>query len=247
LSKKFDYSTYTYRTSPNKDYGKEVNELKAFFTAAMSYGQMKDKESNLKLSAMSGLFDGSKRLFLHAGSEKEIIESVSCLKEMGIEHVVLYSGASTWTVKDFLIEKSIPVILKSPHTLPEHEDQSNEIPYQLAVDLTKAGLKVALSHNGMLASGRNLPFYAGTSAAYGLDKEAALQLITLNTATLLGIDQQVGSLEVGKNATLFVSSGDALDMMSNDLTSAYIDGKKIVLNSTQQALAEKYKAKYGQE
>jgi imidazolonepropionase-like amidohydrolase len=94
---------------------------------------------------------------------------------------------------------------------------------------------------------RNLPFLAGTCAAYGMDKEQALQLITLNTAKLLGIDNQCGSLELGKDATLFISEGDALDMRTNKLTEAFIQGRMIDLENHQSQLYNKYKEKYNQQ
>ena len=91
---------------------------------------------------------------------------------------------------------------------------------------------------------RNLPFYAGTAAAYGVEKETALQLITLNTAKILGIDKTCGSLEVGKDATLFISIGDALDMRTNKVTSAFIQGRLLDLDNHQEKLYRKYSKKY---
>ncbi|MGZ4049523.1 MAG: amidohydrolase family protein, partial [Bacteroidia bacterium] len=92
---------------------------------------------------------------------------------------------------------------------------------------------------------RNMPFYAGTAAAYGLTKEQALRSITLNTAKILGIDKTTGSIEVGKDANIFISTGDALDMRTNNVTLALIRGVSIDLNNDQKALYEKYKKKYG--
>jgi imidazolonepropionase-like amidohydrolase len=92
---------------------------------------------------------------------------------------------------------------------------------------------------------RNLPFQAGTAAAYGLSKEDALSSITLNTAKILGIDKTVGSLEVGKDATLFISTGDALDMLGNNVEAAYIDGFPVDLDTHQKASYRKYMKKYG--
>ena len=83
---------------------------------------------------------------------------------------------------------------------------------------------------------RNLPFYSGTFAAYIMDKEEALKLITSNTAKILGIEDFVGTLEVGKNATLFISVGDALDMRTNQLLNAFIQGREISLESHQTKL-----------
>ena len=92
-----------------------------------------------------------------------------------------------------------------------------------------------------------MPFYAGTAAAYGLDKEEALSSITLNAAKILGIEKQVGSIEIGKLATLFVSKGDALDMKTNQVTVAFVNGQTINLSSHQRELYEKYMRKYGLE
>ena len=90
---------------------------------------------------------------------------------------------------------------------------------------------------------RNLPFMAGTCAAYGLDKEVALQLINSNTAKILGIDAFCGTLETGKDATLFISESDALDMRTNKLTHAFIQGRTITLDIHQSQLYEKYNQK----
>jgi imidazolonepropionase-like amidohydrolase len=82
-------------------------------------------------------------------------------------------------------------------------------------------------------------------ASYGLTKEEALQAVTLNAAKILGIDSHLGSLEEGKDATLFVSEGDALDMRTNKVTWAFVSGKKLQLTSIQTALDKKYEDKYG--
>jgi imidazolonepropionase-like amidohydrolase len=88
---------------------------------------------------------------------------------------------------------------------------------------------------------------AGTAAAYGLDKEAALTMITRTNAEILGIADRLGTLEPGKDATLFVSKGDALDMRGNQLLKAYIQGRDIDLNGTQQQLFERYRKKYSSQ
>jgi imidazolonepropionase-like amidohydrolase len=110
--------------------------------------------------------------------------------------------------------------------------------------LSKEGILVGLAYIGRLQSSRNLPFYAGTAAGYGLSKEEALSLITLNTAKILGIDGTTGSLEVGKDANIVVSEGDLLDMRTSKVTQAYITGKTIVLDGKQQLLYERFREKY---
>jgi len=76
------------------------------------------------------------------------------------------------------------------------------------------------------------------------DKEEALKLITSNTAKILGIDADYGTLETGKSATLFISEGDALDMRTNILSHAFIDGREISLESHQTTLWKRYNNKY---
>jgi imidazolonepropionase-like amidohydrolase len=119
---------------------------------------------------------------------------------------------------------------------------------KMAKLLTDKGVLVGLENSGAMErmNTRNLPFLAGTCAAYGLDKEQALQLITSNTAKILGIDAQCGTLEIGKDATLFLSAGDALDMRTNKISHAFIQGRDISLETHQSVLNKRYKEKYNQ-
>jgi imidazolonepropionase-like amidohydrolase len=111
--------------------------------------------------------------------------------------------------------------------------------------LQKAGVMFAINDDDGQTRGRNLPFNAGTAAAYGLTKEQALQAITLNAAKVLGIEKQTGSIEVGKDANIIISEGDILDMRTSQVTDAFIQGRKIDLNDKQKQLNEKYNRKYG--
>ena len=149
-------------------------------------------------------------------------------------------------VADLIKNNNIPVILERSHRLPDSEDQDYDLPYRMAKILTDKGILVGLGMEGGMErmSTRNLPFYAGTYAAYGLDKEQAVQLITSNNAKILGIDAIAGTLEVGKDATLFISEGDALDMRTNIISEAFIQGRKISLETHQSKLWKRYSNKY---
>ena len=92
---------------------------------------------------------------------------------------------------------------------------------------------------------RNLPYAAARAAAYGLDRDAALRAITLGAAEVLGVDDELGSLEKGKSATLIITDGDPLEVTTKVLY-AFIDGRKIDLSNKQTKLADKYRAKYRQ-
>lgn len=232
----------------NNEQEKAVQEIKVFFKDAKAYAEINNvKEKNYKFEAMKGLFDGSKRLYVSANTAKEILEVINFKKEFDITHVVIVGGTDSWLVAEALKENKIPVILNRVHSLPERTDDGIDLPFQLPYLLQKAGVLFCLNYDGdMEVMGtRNLPFNAGTAAAYGLTKEEALASITLNTAKILGIDNLVGSIEIGKHATLFVSAGDALDMKSNIIEHAFIRGKKVDLDNHQKQLYEKYKEKYG--
>jgi len=244
-TRRFDFATFTVKRQPNKNYHKQVATISAFFDDAISYGKLSGKERNLKMESLQGLFDGSKVLMIHTNGPKEIVESVKLAQEKGVKKIAIVTGTGALMVKEFLADNNIPVVIQRVHSLPDRTDMDVDLPYRLPVELTKAGVKVALSHTGMLALARNLPFYAGTAAAYGLDKEEALKLITINPAEILGVGDKTGSLKEGKEATLFVSHGDALDFRTNNLSHAYIQGKEIILNNKQEALFERYMKKYG--
>jgi imidazolonepropionase-like amidohydrolase len=91
---------------------------------------------------------------------------------------------------------------------------------------------------------RNLPYQAGHAIGFGLDSLRALQALTLDAARILGIDDRYGSIEEGKSATLFLSDGDALDMMSNRPTDAFVDGRRVNLDDKQKVLYRKFSEKY---
>ena len=227
-------------------YKSQIDELKAFLREAKAYSKVDyQAEKNLRFEAMKSVFTKKKKVFVHANRVQEITDAIYFFDEMEID-LVLVGGYDSWMVADLLKDRKIPVILRRVHELPMNQDDDVDLPYKLPKILLDKGLLVALENSGsMEAMGtRNLPFYAGTAVAYGVEKEKALQMITLNTAKILGIDDKVGSLEIGKNATLFVSQGDALDMRTNQLTFAFIKGKMLELSNHQIQLYEKYSKKY---
>jgi imidazolonepropionase-like amidohydrolase len=233
----------------NKEYQKQIEELNLFFASSKAYNADAAKERNLVFEAMKGLFDGSQTLFIHSNKEKQIIDAVQFAKDNRIKKMVIVGGFEAYKSADLLQKNNIGVLLKRVHDMPENDDQDVDLPYKTAKLLTNKGIVVGLENSGgkERMQTRNLPFLAGTCAAYGLDKEQALQLITLNTAKILGIDTICGSLELGKDATLFISEGDALDMRTNKLTNAFIQGRMIDLETHQTQLYNKYKEKYGQK
>ena len=226
----------------NEDYTAQVEMLHTLFRDAMSYG---GDPLNLNLAAMQSLFDGSGKLYLHADGAREIISGIRFARSYGVENIVLVGGAEALRVKDLLLAESIPVIYERVHALPGMEWHDVDAPFRTPFLLQQAGLEVGIGGGATeLHRQRNLPFHAGTAAAYGFDREAALSLITLNNARILGVDDRVGSLETGKDATLFISIGDALDMRGSQVLGAYVQGRDIDLFGTQQELYERFREKY---
>ncbi len=225
---------------------KALSNLESYMAQAQGYAQLSKSDiENSRFLAMKGLFDGSKKLFVSTNSSKDIIAAVNFFKKYGITPVIV-GGADAHTVTGFLKDNNVAVIINQPHSLPNRTDDDVYLPYKQAKLLQDAGVLFAISVDGYWQQ-RNLPFMAGTAAAYGLTKEQALASITLNTAKILGIDKTSGSIEVGKDATLFVSAGDALDMLGNKIEKAFIRGKSLDMDNWHQQLFERYKAKYNVE
>lgn len=230
---------------PNKDYAKEVDAVATFMSGAMAYGKDSAKEMNPAHAAMQGIFDGSQKLYVYADGEREIIDAVTTGKNGGAQHVVLVGGYHAYKITDFLKKNDVPVLVQFTHNRPVFDHEDYDLPYKLPKLLADAGLLVGIQNaDASNFQTRNLPFYAGQVVGQGMDKEQALSLITGNTAKILGIDADYGTLAVGKSATLFISEGDALDMMGNQLTHAFIDGRTISLETHQTELWKRYMGKY---
>ena len=229
---------------PVKEGLKKVDQFKAFLKEAKAYIKIKSPaETNLKYAAVEGLFDSTKKLFVHAGTVKQMLVAIDIAKEAGIP-LVIVGGEDSWQIAGLLKQNGVGVILNQMHSLPVTEDDAVDQPYKTPAMLQTAGVLFAINDVDDQTRGRNLAFNAGTAVAYGLTKEQALQAITLNAAKLLGIDAKTGSIEVGKDANLFISGGDALDMRTNLLSHAFIQGREISLESRQTELFDKYEKKY---
>ena len=233
----------------NKDYQEEIENIKSFILNSKTYGKSTPKKINEAFKAMQGLFNGQQKMFVHAQGEKEMIDAVTLLKNNGIYNVVVVGAYEAYKISDFLKKNDVSVLIQRVHSTPERDDEDYDLPYKLAKLLVDEGILVALQTSGQMEgmNTRNLPFYAGQVAAQGLSKEKALQLITENPAKILGIDANYGTLEIGKSATLFICKGDALDMRTNILSHAFIDGRNISLETHQTKLWKRYSKKYSEK
>jgi len=222
----------------------KIQEVRDFIRKAKAYSSVAAPQKvDLRMEAMRGIFDGKKTLFVHANAAREITEAVQFAKAEGVKRIVIVGGYDAWRVADLLRDNKVDVILRRLHSLPLRPEDDVDLPYRMPALLKEKGVRFCLDRAGdMEAMGlRNLPFQAGTAIAYGLSPEDALRAITLDAAAILGIDNRLGSLVVGKDATLIVSQGDALDMRTNAITHAFIQGRNILLDDHHKRLYQQYK------
>lgn len=232
----------------NNKYTEQVNELTTFFENAWAYYKTENiAEKNLRFDAMKGVFNGSKNLYIHADYVKDIIGAVNFANKFAIKKMVIIGGKDAYKVTKLLKENNVAVMLNRLHDLPELPEAETDLMYKLPYLLQKDSVMFCLQNQGDMEAmnARNIAFLAGTAAAYGLTKEQALQSITLNSAKILGVDNLIGSIEQGKLASIVVSDGDILDMKTNNIILAYINGRSINLNNFQNDLRKKYSEKLG--
>lgn len=233
-----------------KTYDQQRHEIERFFGEAQAYASARRGSlTDVRHEGMRGLFDGSLCLYVHTNDARAITEAVHFKRDLGIQRMAIVGGYDAYLVADLLRENEVAVMLQSVHSLPRFADDDVDLPFKLPKLLMDEGITVALQVDKRMTemNSRNLPFYAGTARAYGLTEEQAVQALTRNPAQILGVDDQVGTLERNKMATMFLSEGDALDMRTNSLTMAWIEGREIDLDNRQRELYRKFQTKYGAE
>lgn len=231
------------------DYVSKRQELYAFFEAASAYSDNKKAETDLRYEAMKECFKGKKRIYFHADDLQQLNDIIDFSRYFKLSVPVIVGGYDAALVARKLKDAKIAVMLYRTHSLPKREEEPVHQPYSTAARLQEEGVLFCLQNEGDMEAmnARNLPFLAGTAYAYGLTEEQAVAAITLNTCKIIGIDKEYGSIETGKSATLFVSEGNALDMRTNHVVFALINGEIVDLNNRQKDLYRKYKQKYEAE
>ena len=230
---------------------KALNELRVAFKEARAYLLAKRSEpeagiphhnTDLRWEALAPVLDGKIPALVNAEEIQQIQSSVAWAEQ---EHIrmILMGGYDSWRAAELLKAKNIPVILNPVYRTPVRRWEPYDMPYTLPKKLFDAGVRFCIAGDGSASNERNLPYHAAAAAAYGLPKEEALKAVTLYPAQILGISDRVGSLEVGKDATLIVTNGDPLEIFTN-VEKEFIEGKNIPLSSKHTRLYEKYKEKY---
>ena len=189
------------------------------------------------------MFTRKQKFYVHANTVRQMRPALDFVKEFNFDMVIV-GGSESFQIADLLKQHNVAVVLQQMHSLPTTTDDDVDQPYKTAAILLKAGVVFAISDDDSQTRGRNLPFNAGTAVTYGLTKEQALAAISLNAAKIMGVSDKTGSIEVGKDANIIVSSGDILDMSTSNVTDAFIKGAKINLDDKQKKLNDRYEQKY---
>ncbi len=231
---------------PREEQLKKINDrmkrLNQTFLDAKAYLIAKEagkiKKTDLRWEAMMPFLKGEKQIYVFADSEKDIRSALEFTRRHSLK-IVLVGGADAFRLTGMLKEMKVPVVLRKPHSLPRTEDDGIDVPYKTAIILHEAGVLTCLSIDNFW-NYRNLPFQAGQLAAMGMDKETALQLITSNTAKVLGVEKRTGTIAAGFDANVIVSTGDLLDMRTSNIELALIQGRKMDLGNKQKDLYKKF-------
>jgi imidazolonepropionase-like amidohydrolase len=196
------------------------------------------------------VFSGDLPVIVAANNIQEIQAAVAWADAEDLKLIIM-GGADAWRVTDLLVAHHIPVIVTGTHRLPSRRWEDFDTPFTLPAKLYEAGVKFCIS-SGMswggtptAASTRNLPYHAGTAAAYGLPALEALKAVTVYPAQILGFADRAGSLAEGMDATLIITDGDPLEIPTH-VERMFIEGRDIDLTSRHTMLYEKYRTKYSQ-
>ena len=230
-----------------KDYQERKETIYTFFTNAKAYGNKRNQDPlDLRFEAMKECLTGKGRVYIHADELQQLHDVIDFVNAFDLPFPVIVGGYDSHLITRKLKDAKIPVMLYRSHSLPQREGDPIDLPYKTAALLKEGGVLFCLQNEGDMEAmnARNIPFLAGTAMAYGLTEEEAIRSITLDACKIMGIDDLYGSIEVGKSATLFVSDGSALDMVSNQLHLAFVNGVLMSNTNSQIQLFKKYSHKY---
>lgn len=206
--------------------------------------------TDVRLESLLSVIEGKTPMIIDADRRREIEAAVAFCISRGIRPII-YGGYDAPQCATMLKRYDVPVIVHGTYRLPRRRHDPYDHAYTLPHRLHDAGVRFAIGGSGGGSPGggsaaRNLPYHAAIAVAYGLSAGEAIRAVTLSPAEIMGVDDRVGSITVGKDATLIVVDGDILQTESN-VTAAYIAGAKVDLASKHKMLAEKYRTKYARQ
>jgi len=232
-------------------YNKAIREMDLLVRDVRAYHHRKNakerkaehkQKSDLRLESMIPFIVFKEPIHIKANNVRQIEAAAKWSTKHDL-NIVIVGGADAWRIPEVLVEKNIPVILLGVQNTPRRRFEPIHTPYKVPAMLQKAGVHFCISLDpGYPMDGhvRTLPDEAMRAASWGLTKDQALRAITLSAAEILGVDEKIGSLDLGKDATFFISDNEPLTQ-SNHPIKAYIQGREIDLSDRQKNLWKKLK------
>lgn len=224
----------------------KMAEIERFFREAEAWSKRPaDSPKVPAWEALQPVLGGEMPLMIHAQGQREIRSALKWAEALPKLRLVIVGGRDAWMLADELAKRKVAIIYSEVFALPTRGSDSYDVQFTAPAILHKAGVTVAISEglDRASASGqRNLPYIAAQAAAFGLPEEAALAAITLVPAQLHGVADRIGSIEVGKDASLFAATGDILDIRSQ-VKQLWISGVEQSPESKHTRLAEKYRSR----
>ena len=221
----------------------QLDALQQHFKDAKAYYDAEQAGLNHGIDSrwhqMLPVFKGERPLFVHADDERQIRQAMLLAKQYGLK-LTIVGGRDSWRMADELAAANVAVIYTAPYGLPTRVDENFRQAFITPKVLQDAGVQYALSLDGYWDT-RNLVFAAGQAISYGLTPEQALRSVTINAAQIAGVADTIGSIEVGKAASLVVSDGDIFDYLGHNVTHLWIDGRAVDLNNRHKQLHDKYR------
>lgn len=219
----------------------QINELSELLAEARAY---RGYPADLRLEAVQPVLTGDLPIMALAQDEAQVQAALDWAEDEGVRLIVAGSG-DIWRAADELARANVPVVYWNSYFLPRRADDPYDTNYTAPLRLYEAGVEFCMAHTWEPSFARYLPEEAGRAVAYGLPADVALRAITLAPARIFGVEDQLGSIEVGKEATLIVADGDILEITSH-VEWAFIEGRTIDLSSHHTQLYDKYRTKYEQ-
>jgi imidazolonepropionase-like amidohydrolase len=231
-----------------KEREKKLKALEDFFQESRAYAKARAVKAGEKpginppYEAMLPALRGEIPIMVHAIEIRQIKAAVKWAQSNDFK-IILVGGRDAWQVADVIAAAKMPVVFESTFHLPANDVEGYDVHFRSPELLRKAGVKVVLSMglgNGAASLAKNLPYDASQSVAFGFPEDEALKSVTLYPAQLMGVADRLGSIEAGKEATLFVCDGNILDIRAH-VTRLWIAGREISLETRHTRLYEKYK------
>lgn len=193
-----------------------------------------------ELQAVLPVVRGEMSLLIEVDAAKDIKEALKWVKDKKIKKVILTGVQEGWRVADEIAKAKIPVITGPVIAIPSREYDRYDAVYANPGLMKKAGVTVAIaSQESGMSNYRNLPYHAGFAVAYGMNKEDALKAITIVPAEIFGVSDKLGSVEVGKSATLFVTDGDPFETKTQ-VKQVFIGGWQMPMESRHTLLYDEF-------